>query len=108
MHSYRDFTPGSNGNRGNTSKIINYVALYNAQGKEATCFCIPDKYDKFIRQSNSSNISNNQRFSQLIKSSKGGSTQFGNYYLGQQTFINYLGRTEGQPGGGGSPPKNKF
>jgi len=92
----------------NTGRLINYVALYSAQGKEATCFCIPDKYDKFIRQSNSSNISNNQRIAQRINSSVGGSTQFGSYYLGQPVVINYLGRTEGQPGGGGSPPKNKF
>jgi hypothetical protein len=88
--------------------MINYAALYSAQGKEATCVCIPDKYDKFIRESNSSNISNNQRVANILKSSVGGSTQFGSYYLDQPVVINYLGRSEGQPGGGGSPPKNKF
>jgi hypothetical protein len=105
MYSYRQFTPG---NKSNSSRMINYAALYSAQGKEETCFCVPEKYDKFIRQSNSCNISNNQRIAQKIKSSLGGSTQFGNSYLGEPTVINYLGRTAGQPGGGGSPPKNKF
>ena len=105
MYSYRQFTPG---NKSNSSRMINYAALYSAQGKEATCVCIPDKYDKFIRESNSSNISNNQRVANILKSSVGGSTQFGSYYLDQPVVINYLGRSEGQPGGGGSPPKNKF
>ena len=103
MYSYRQFTPG---NKSNSSRMINYASF--SQGKEETCFCVPEKYDKFIRQSNSSNISNNQRIAQTIKSSIGGSTQFGNSYLGEPIVINYLGRTAGQPGGGGSPPKNKF
>jgi len=38
----------------------------------------------------------------------GGITQFGNFYLGKPLLINYLGRTEGQPGGSGSPPRNSF
>jgi hypothetical protein len=38
----------------------------------------------------------------------GGTTQFGNGYLGQPVNINYLGRGEGQPGGSGAPPRNRF
>ena len=38
----------------------------------------------------------------------GGTTQFGNFYLGQPLSLNYLGRTEGQPGGSGIPPRNRF
>jgi hypothetical protein len=105
MYSYRQFTPG---NKSNSSRLINYAALYNAQGKEQTCVCVPDKYDKFIRQSNDTNISNNQRVANILKSKVGGSTQFGSYYLEQPVIINYLGRTAGQPGGSGSPPKNRF
>jgi hypothetical protein len=43
-----------------------------------------------------------------IKSTVGGNVQYGNYYLGKPVQINYLGRTEGQPGGSGAPPRNKF
>ena len=38
----------------------------------------------------------------------GGQIQFGNFYLVKPLQLNYLGRMEGQPGGGGAPPKNKF
>jgi hypothetical protein len=70
--------------------------------------------------SNYANISNQQRIAnRLILQSasqnvtpisrlNGGVTQFGNFYLKQPLSLNYLGRMEGQPGGGGSPPKNKF
>ena len=68
---------------------------------------------------NRANISNNMRRSQRLNlggngqrvnyvSRWGGITQFGNFYLGQPLNLNYLGRMEGQPGGGGSPPTNKF
>lgn len=69
---------------------------------------------------NFANISRQMRISQRLKldsSSQrskpigrinGGITQFGNFYLGQQLSVNYLGRMEGQPGGSGSAPKNQF
>ena len=66
-----------------------------------------------------SSVSNNLRRSQRLALSGsgqnvnyisrwGGITQFGDFYLGQPLKINYLGRTEGQPGGSGCPPRNKF
>ena len=70
--------------------------------------------------SNNSNISNKQRIAQRlildgssqnvvrIARFNGGITQYGNFYLNQPLSLNYLGRMEGQPGGGGSPPKNTF
>ena len=45
-----------------------------------------------------------QRVSQELQWSAGGKTQFGY----SKAVVNYLGRTEGQPGGGGQPPRNKF
>jgi hypothetical protein len=45
---------------------------------------------------------------QVIGRIHGGTTQFGNFYLGQPLSLNYLGRSQGQPGGGGSPPRNIF
>ena len=43
-----------------------------------------------------------------MNSTKGGKMQYGNFYLGEQLKINYLGRIQGMPGGSGSPPVNKF
>ena len=109
MHSQRQFTPGK---KSNSSRMINYVAAYNAlfpNSQQLTCeSCIPDNYDKFVVGSDSPSIrvSNNVRVAQIINYSKGGKTQYGNFYLGQPLNVNYLGRLEGMPGGSGSPPKN--
>ena len=67
-----------------------------------------DKANLNDSQTNFSNTSYKLRLSQILKTNLGGSVQFGNYYLSQYPNINYLGRSEGQPGGGGSPPKNKY
>lgn len=111
MYSQRKFTPGS---RSSTSRIINYVAEYNAmypnQSEQINCYCIPDKYDKNTPGSDSpsSKVSYATRISQVIQSKKGGTIQYGNFYLGQPLNVNYLGKTEGMPGGSGMPPINRF
>ncbi len=102
------------GNTNNTSRMINYIAQYNAlyanNGKINTCYCISNKYDKNTPGSHSvtDNISYSRRISQIVRSSKKGKIQYGNFYLGEPLKINYLGRTEGMSGGSGMPPKNKF
>jgi len=69
--------------------------------------------------SNKSNLSYKMRLSQVLKldsysqkvnriSRMAGKLQYGNFYLGQQLNINYLGRMEGMSGGGGKPPLNQF
>jgi len=110
MYSYGHFKPGG---KQNTSRIINYVALYNTlfpNLEQINCYCIPNKYDKNTPGSDSpsSKVSYSTRISQLINSTKGGKTQYGNFYLGEPLNINYLGRIQGMPGGSGSPPVNKF
>jgi len=111
MYSQRQFTPGK---KANNSKMINYVAVYNSlfpNSQQLTCSaCVADKYDKFTIGSDSPSIkvSNSMRIAQIIKYSKGGNTQYGNFYLDQPLHVNYLGRTEGMPGGSGSPPINIF
>jgi hypothetical protein len=110
MYSYQGFTPGS---RSNTSRIINYVAEYNAANPNnapTTCYCVPDKYDKNTPGSDASSarVSKATRLAQIIQATRGGKTQFGNFYLGQPLDINYLGRIQGMPGGSEMPPKNKF
>jgi hypothetical protein len=111
MHSYRQFTPGG---RRDTSRIIRYVAQYNelygTEGQINTCYCIPDKYDKNTPGSDSPSqkFTYAQRISTIINYSKGGKSQYGNFYLGQPLNVNYLGRIEGMPGGSGMPPINRF
>jgi len=110
MQPQRQFTPGK---KSNSLKIIHYIAQYNAKFpnlEQIQCTCIPDKYDKNTigSDSPSTRVSNNTRISYIINYSKGGKIQYSNIYLGQPININYLGRTEGMPGGSGSPPVNKF
>jgi hypothetical protein len=94
------FTPG---NKSNARRMID-----SASTNSSNCACIYDKTSKILIGSDSPSIrfSNTMRLSQLINFSKGGKTQYGNFYLGQPLNINYLGRMEGMPGGSGSPPTN--
>jgi hypothetical protein len=111
MHSYRHFMPGG---KGNTARMIYYVAEYqllNGYEEESkTCYCIPNKYDKNTPGSDSysTKVSYATRIAGIVKQTKGGKSQYGNFYLGQPLNINYLGRIEGMSGGSGMPPKNKF
>lgn len=72
--------------------------------------CDKNKWDKFKFSSmdNNPNISYKQQRSIIIKNSIGGSVHYGQYYLGKPIQVNYLGRTEGQPGGSGAPLRNQF
>jgi hypothetical protein len=106
----RRFTPG---NTSNSSKMIKYVAEINARNPNVlplNCVCIPEQYNKFIVASDSvtNRLPNKMRISQIIQTNLGGSTQYGNFYLGQPLELNYLGNAPGMPGGSGMPPKNKF
>ena len=109
MYSQRQFTPGK---KSNSTKIL-YIVDYNARHPNRppiNCLCRQDLYEKFVvgSESASTRPSSASRISHIIKHFKGGNTQYGNFYLGKPNNINYLGRSEGMPGGGGSPPVNKF
>jgi hypothetical protein len=98
MYSYKHFTPGRKSRCG---KLIAFAGVPDLK----PCVYV----NKEITKKNSfTNISNSQRIAQVINSSVGGSTQFGNYYLGEPVVFNYLGRVEGQPGGSGAPLRNRF
>jgi hypothetical protein len=110
MYSQTQFTPGK---KSNSSRMINYIAMYNQRYgnyENLNCICIPDKFDKRILGSDSPSIrvSKNIRTTRIINFTKGGKTQYGNFYLGEPPNVNYLGRIEGMPGGSGSPPVNRF
>ena len=117
MQSLQNFMPGK---RSNMRKMIRYTAEYNfyynrtnaisgyKNYNPSKCICIPDNYVKYVvgSDSPSTRVSNNVRIAEIVNYSKGGKSQFGNFYLGQPLNVNYLGRMEGMPGGSGSPPKN--
>jgi hypothetical protein len=96
------------------SSFFTFVRCIDCSQKvtEKKCLlkCDKNKWDKFKFTSvgNNPNISYKQQISIKINTLIGGNTHYGNFYLGKTPQINYLGRTEGQPGGGGMPPKNKF
>ena len=103
MYSYRKFTPGGNANCG---KLITYAGISNNNPNLKPCSYINSQITS--KSSLTPNISNAVRISRVINNSVGGSTQFGNYYLGEPVIFNYLGRVEGQPGGSGLPLRNRF
>lgn len=107
MYSYKHFTPGRNSN---SSRLINYNTIIDAYAKKIVCNCYQEEYKKYTSNSTVNNISNSQRIAQVINSVSaiGGSVHFGNYYLGEPTVFNYLGRVQGQPGGSGAPLRNRF
>jgi hypothetical protein len=121
MFSQRKFTPGNNSN---AKRIINYNAVYdmlnpnsfneymnNINNNNNNCTrCEPVITNKNVplTDSPSARLPYNVRVSQLVNISKGGSTHYGNFYLGQPLQLNYLGRAEGMPGGSGRPPRNQF
>ena len=109
MYPKTQFIPGGSNN---ASRMITYVAEYNARfpDTQIPCACVNNKYNKTVLGSDSpsTRVTNNARIAQIINYSKGGKTQYGNFYLGQPLQLNYLGRNEGMPGGSGAPPLNRF
>jgi len=125
--SSRQFTPGA---KSQSSRMIRYNAVYNElrqrlnndptnpifyyppflQQKEIVCNCLNNVQKKFApsSQGTEGNISQNMLFAQRIRTPRSGSITFGNFYLGEPLSLNYLGRMEGQPGGGGVPIRNQF
>lgn len=72
------------------------------------CKCIEQPKYLYAFNSSAELLSYNSRMSKNILTSLGGKIHFGNYYLGKPNVFNYLGRQEGQPGGGGIPIRNHF
>jgi len=86
------------------------IIYYNPYVNGAFCKCEqPQKY-LFASQTSDVVLPYNERITQIITSSLGigGRIQFGNFYLNKPLITNYLGRFEGQPGGSGTPIRNKF
>jgi hypothetical protein len=117
------------GNNTNKSRRVLYNAQYNyirnmlnvnsqenafyypalQQQKELECNCQLINSVNITNSSTNSNESSAKRISKTIqRTGHNGKIQFGNSYLGNGFYINYLGRTPGQPGGSGQAPKNRL
>ena len=103
MYSYRHFTPGK---KSNSSRLVK--GYTRADNNQSSCICVQDTYDKVSVANNLSNVSKQIQHAQMLKFASGGTVRFGNGHLDRQPIVNYLGRTEGQPGGSGKPPTNRF
>jgi len=60
---------------------------------------------------NNTNQSNTMRIANVINTNGLGNSKnihFGDAYTNRAVLVTYLGTTEGQPGGSGAPPRNKF
>jgi O-acetylhomoserine/O-acetylserine sulfhydrylase-like pyridoxal-dependent enzyme len=119
------FSAGNNVNK--TRKLL-YNAVYNqlrqnisddpttpaffypssAQQKSLTCDCNTEIFTSTIANP-SLNIPKVIRVSGMLKNyTYYGKVQYANASAGVPIYVNYLGRTPGQPGGGGMPPKNRL
>lgn len=101
MYSYRHYTPGVN----NTKRVKGKYII-----DTTFCDCIKKKSDNADLNTNNtqtnSNTSRQIRISQILsRTNPGGRITYGNDTIRN---INYLGMTEGQPGGSLQPIKNRF
>jgi hypothetical protein len=87
---------------------VKNLIYYQDYSTAPTCNCIKEEKYLFGSSSPSEVLPYNERISLIILASKGGRIHFGNAYIGKPVIGNYLGRFEGQPGGGGTPIRNRF
>jgi hypothetical protein len=90
------------GRRANIKKLYNY----NIYKDYSTCTCIQEKVNQVKTGWNDPLQNENLRISQILSNNLGGKIQWGNF--GISAKVNYLGKVEGQPGGGEKPLRNRF
>lgn len=108
-----------NGLNVNKSKQLFYSAMYNAINQPndttslankntLTCGCFTEVSSSAIEVTKLSNQSRVSRVSTIVKNhTRFQKVRYANASP-KEVHINYLGRTPGQPGGGGKPPKNRL
>lgn len=99
---------GSIYNTNNGLFDINALRL-DAFNSNNSC-CPTNEYEGklFTSQSSTSNRSYLQRTSNYLQTARGGKPAFVNINIEQPLNVNYLGRVQGQLGGSGAPPRNRF
>jgi hypothetical protein len=90
--------------------IDTFAFPYTAEQKAFVCLCWTSIAGINMPLKNpSTNKSRSQILSNLLTNyTYYGKVQFVNSSLGTPLYVNYLGRTQGQPGGSGAPPKNRL
>jgi len=89
-----------------TSPIFYYPFSYQ---QTRSCFCDSQVVGNTPLINPSQNTSTVLRVSNILQNyAYYGQTQYANAPLGIPARVNYLGKTEGQPGGSGMPPKNRL
>ena len=76
--------------------------------KNTLCMCFTDKVLKIQQGNVDPRESFNQRISRTINNTESGGSRLVFGILGESPYVNSLGKIEGQVGGIGSAPKNKF
>jgi len=95
-------------NRSVAARVNNLNKAIDESARGVWCGCSINQSNVFTSQTVSGNTSRAIRRSQGLRAAVGvgGRIQFGNY-TGLQ-IVNYLGKVEGQAGGSGVGPRNKF
>lgn len=120
-YANHSFTPGSKANLRlliQKEFLNQYYNTFNAtqtmdninNGDQITegtlCQCIPQRANLLKQGYNDPSITKKSRTTQILSSTLGGNTTYGN--LNRPVITNYLGGWEGQPGGSFKPLRNKF
>ena len=95
----------------NTNNGLYDINALNIEALNSNNSCCPrNEYEGklFTSQSSTSNRSYLQRISNYLVSARGGKPVFVNINTEQPLNVNYLGRVQGQLGGSGAPPRNRF
>jgi hypothetical protein len=112
------FTPGKN-----TNHKLNAASAISKQNN-CRVLCPKTDANKVLLNSQNENtgFTQKQKIAIAVTTNLGGNTYFGNAYTfssqtagaqnrtktGSQGLVQFLGKTEGQPGGMQMPPKNRF
>ena len=90
-----------------TNSIFFYPFSYQNE-KGCVCYSHVDGINNPLINP-SQNTSRNVRISNILQNyTYYGQSQYANAPLGIAARVNYLGKTQGQPGGSGMPPKNRL
>jgi hypothetical protein len=101
------FNPGkSRGTTPQLRKLLNYYYYDETTRNNCNYTCSSDKVYQLKQGYKDPSQTQNQRISQLMTSTLGGRTVFGNN--GVPISITYLGGVQGQSGGTPRPLRNKF
>lgn len=90
----------------NTSQITENILNGDDITEGTLCTCVKTRANLIKQGYNDPSQTENARISQILTNSLGGKISYGN--LNHPRNVNYLGGSQGQPGGLPKPLRNKF